>query len=99
MKGKKTSIELVDEIRKLRSTHSPPEIVKLMEDRLNRRTVYRILGRLKKEDERKAQEFEEQIRKEFEKEEQIREERARKVGWQRFVSGTQLPPNLRRVYS
>jgi hypothetical protein len=99
MKGEKTSPHLVDEIRQLRRLHRPAEIVRLMAGRLHQRTVYRILERLRREDEERARELAEEVRRAHAREEQRRRERVRSRGVRRFTSVAQFPANLRKVRS
>ena len=97
MQGKRTDPQLVDEIRQLRRAHRPAEIVRMMDGRLNRRTVYRVLERLRREDEERRSELAERVRLALELEEQRRRERMRSRGVRRFTSVAQIPPNLRKV--
>jgi hypothetical protein len=53
MKGKRTAQALIDEIDLLRTDHSPSEIIEQMVGRMSRRTVYRIIAKLKAEDEKR----------------------------------------------
>ena len=50
-KGKRISRALIDEIDKLRMSYRPPQIIEVMQGRVSPRSVYRILERLKKDDE------------------------------------------------
>jgi len=95
MQGKKSDPQLVDEIRSLRPAHRPAEIVRIMDGRLNRRTVYRILERLRREDEIRRRELAEQTRRALEREEVERIRRARMRGAERFTSVAQIPPRAR----
>jgi hypothetical protein len=97
MKGKKTDPELVEEIRKLRRVHLPAEVVKIMDGRVNRRTVYRILARLKQKDEQQRREDAERVRKALECEEAERRERVRRMGVRKYTKVSQFPANLRKV--
>jgi hypothetical protein len=97
MQGKRTDPQSVDEIRQLRRVHRPAEIVRMMDGRLNRRTVYRILERLRCEDEERRREDAERVRLALELEEAERIRRARIRGAERFTSVAQLPTNLRRL--
>lgn len=95
MQGKKTDPRLVDEIRELRRAHRPAEIVNLIAGRLHRRTVYRILAQLRRENEERRRENAERVRQALEREEAERIRRA----WMRevrpFRSVAQLPPRAR----
>jgi hypothetical protein len=97
MKGKRTDPELVEEIRQLRRAHRPAEIVKIMDGRLNRRTVYRWLKRLAREDEERARQLAEQTRRALEREEAEKRERVRLRGVRKYTQVSQFPTNLRRV--
>jgi hypothetical protein len=99
MRGKKTDPRLVDEIRELRRVNRPAEIVRMMDGRLHRRTVYRILARLRREEEERRREDAERVRRALEREEAERIRRARTRGAKRFTSVAQLPANLRKVRS
>ena len=95
LKGKKTDPKLVEEIRKLRTVHQPAEIVKIMDGRVGRRTVYRWLKRLAKEDKQRAIESAEEVRLALEREEAERIRRARMRGAVRFTNVAQIPPRAR----
>jgi hypothetical protein len=95
MKGKKTDPQLVEVIRQLRRMHRPAEIVKIMDGRLHRRTVYRILERLRREDEERRREDAERVRKALEREEADRIRRARTRGARPFRTVAQFPPRAR----
>ena len=95
MKGKRTDPELVQVIRKLRRAHRPAEIVRMMDGRLNRRTVYRILGRLRREDEERVKEAVEKGRRIYELEEQRRLKRAKLRGVRPYRTVAQFPPRAR----
>ena len=95
MKGKRRDPRLVDEIRELRRVHRPAEIVKMMADRLHRRTVYRILERFRREDEERRREDAEKVRRALEREEAERIRWARMRGVRPFRSVAQLPPRAR----
>jgi hypothetical protein len=69
----------------------------MMDGRLHRRTVYRILERLRREDEERWREDAERVRRALEREEAERIRRARMRGPERFTSVAQLPANLRKV--
>jgi hypothetical protein len=92
MKGKRTDSQLVDEIRQLRRAHRPAEIVRIMDGRLHRRTVYRILERLRREDEERWREDAEKVRRALEREEAERIRRARMRGARPFRTVAQFPP-------
>jgi len=99
LKGKRTDPQLVDEIRQLRRLHRPAEIVRMMDGRLHRRTIYRILERLRREDEERRRELAEQTRRALEREEAERRRRARLRGARPFRTVAQFPANLRKVRS
>ena len=80
MQGKRTDPHLIDEIRQLRWAHRPAQIVRIMDGRLNRRTVYRVLERLRREDEERRREDAERVRKALELEEADRIRRAKMRG-------------------
>jgi hypothetical protein len=94
MQGKSTDPQLVDEIRELRRVHRPADIVRMMDGRLHRRTVYRILERFRREDEERRREDAERVRLALEREEVERIRRARMRGARLFRSG-QWPPRAR----
>ena len=84
MRGKKTPEHLIDEVRQLRKSYPAAEVVKRMANRgLPRRTTYRLLAKLKREDEERRREDAERIR------------RARMRGAKRFTSVAQIPPRAR----
>jgi hypothetical protein len=95
VRGKKTDPRLVDEIRRLRTAHRPAEIVKIMEGRLSRRSVYRVLQRLKREDELRRRELAEQTRLALEREEAERRRRAKLRGVRPYKTVAQFPPRVR----
>jgi len=95
MQGKKTDPQLVDKIRKLRPAHRPAEIVRMMEGRVGRRTIYRWLKRLDREDEELNRELAEQTRRALEREEAERRRRARLRGARPFRTVAQIPPRAR----
>jgi hypothetical protein len=95
MQGRRTDPQLVDEIRELRRAHRPAEIVRMMDGRLHRRTVYRILERLKREDEELRREDAERLRLALEREEAERIRRARMRRARPFRSVAQIPPHAR----
>jgi hypothetical protein len=94
-KGKKIPQELIDEIDRLRMSCSPPKIIKIMRGRVSPRSVYRILGRLREEDEIRNRELAEQTRRALALQEQRRQERARMRGSRPFRSVAQIPPRAR----
>ncbi len=97
MRGKKTDRELIAEIAELLKLHRPADIVTIMAGRLPRRTVYRIIGKLKEEDEKRKLEEAEQFR-----ESMHRRTMSRLEIWQsrkRYRKTSDFPPNLRRVRS
>ena len=95
MKGKKTDPQLVEVIRQLRRMHRPAEIVKMMEGRLHRRTVYRILERLRRKDEERNRELAEQTRRALERADAERLRRAKMRGARPFRTVAQWPPRAR----
>lgn len=98
MRGKKTPEHLIDEVRQLRQAYPAAEVVKRMADRgLPRRTTYRILTKLKREDEERRREDAERVRRALEREETKQIRRARMRGAKRFTSVAQIPSNLRKV--
>ena len=97
MKGKRTDPRLVEEICELRRVHRPVLIVRMMHGRLHRRTVYRILERLRREDEERARESAEEVRRALDLEEKRRRERVRRMGVRKYNSVAQFPANLRKV--
>ena len=99
MRGKRTDPRLVDVIRKLRRVNRTAEIVEVMEGRLHRRTTYRILERLRREDEERAKEAVEKGRRMYELEEQRRRERVRRMGVRKYTKVSQFPSRLRKVLS
>ena len=99
MKGRRTDPQLVEVIRQLRRMHRPAEIVRMMDGRLHRRTVYRWLKILEREDEERWREDAEKVRRALERGEAERIRRARMRGAQRFTNVSQVAPNLRKVRS
>ena len=95
LKGKRTDPQFVHEIRKLRRVHRPAEIVKIMDGRLHRRTVYRWLKRLAREDEERWREDAERVRRALERSEAKRIRRARMRGARPFRTVAQFPPRAR----
>ncbi len=99
MRGKKTSKIIVDKIDRLRKECSPSEVVKRLDGRLPKRTIYRILKRLRNRDEEKAREAERQICESKQQEIQQRLEANPIPKVERFKRTSQFPPNLRAVRS
>ena len=97
MRGRKTPEYLIDEIRRLRKVYPAAEVVRRMADKLPRRTVYRILERLRREDEERVKEAIEKGRRMYELEEQQQRERVRRMGVRKYTSVSQFPANLRKV--
>ena len=97
MRGKRTDPQLVDEIRQLRRMHRPAEIVRMMDGRLHRRTVYRWLKILEREDEEQRREDAERVRRALEREEAERRERVRRMGARKYTNVAQFPARLRKV--
>lgn len=95
MRGKRTDPKLVDKIRQLRRVHRPAEIVRMMGGRLHRRTVYRVLERLRREDEERVKEAVEKGRRMYELEEQRRLKRAKLRGVRPYRTVAQFPPRAR----
>ena len=95
MKGKRTDPKLVEEIRQLRRVHRPAEVVRMMDGRVNRRTVYRTLERLRREDEERRRENAEKTRRVLERAEAERIRRARMRGARPFRTVAQFPPRAR----
>jgi hypothetical protein len=91
MRGKKTDRELIAEIAELLKLHRPADIVMFMAGRLPRRTVYRIIAKLKAEDEKRKLKEAEQFR-------QSMQQRTKSQSRKRYKS-SDLPPNLWRVRS
>jgi len=95
LKGKKTDPQLVEEKSRLRRAHRPAEIVRMMDGRLNRRTVYRIVERLRREDDERRREDAEKVRRALEREEAKRIRRARLRGARPFRTVARFPPRAR----
>ena len=95
MRGKKTDGKLIAEIAELLKLHRPAEIVTIMAG-LPRRTLYRIIAKLKAEDEKRKFEEAEQFRESMHQwtASRLKIWRSRK----RYKS-SDLPPNLWRVRS
>ena len=96
MKGKRTDSKLIDEIDILRTDHSPSEIIKKIAGRTSRRTVYRVLSKLKAEDEKRKLKEAEQFR-----ESMYQQTTSRLKNWQsrKRYKSSDFPPNLWRVRS
>jgi len=97
MRGKKTDGELIVEIAELLKLHRPADIVAVMAGRLPRRTLYRIIAKLKAEDEKRKIEERERFR-----ESMHQWATSRLKNWQsrkRYKKSSDLPSNLRRVRS
>ena len=97
MRGKKTDRKVIDEIAELLTLHRPADIVTIMAGRLPRRTLYRIIGKLKEEDEKRKLEERERFR-----ESMYQQATSRLKVWQskkRYKKSSDLPPNLRLVRS
>ena len=96
MRGKKTDRELIAEIAELLKLHRPADVVTIMAGRLPRRTVYRIIAKLKAEDEKRKLKEEEQFR-----ESMYQQTTSRLENWQsrKRYKSSDFPPNLRRVRS
>jgi hypothetical protein len=69
----------------------------MMEGRLHRRTVYRILERLRREDEERAREFAEELRRAHALELERRRERVRRLGVRKYTNVSHFPARLRKV--
>jgi transcription initiation factor TFIID subunit TAF12 len=97
VRGKKTDAKLIDEIAKLLKLHRPADVVSMMAGRLPRRTVYRIIAKLKAEDQRRKFEEAQQFRQSMERRTMSHLEflQSRK----RYKKVSDFPPNLRRVRS
>jgi DNA polymerase III gamma/tau subunit len=96
MKGRRTDLKLIDEIDILRTNHSPSQIIKKMVGRVSKRSVYRILSKLKAEDEKQKMEEAEQFR-----ESMHHWTTSRLENWQsrKRYKSSDFPPNLWRVRS
>ena len=94
-KGKRISKELIDEIDKLRVSYRPPQIIEIMKGRVSPRSVYRILQRLKQEDELRRRERAEQTRRALERKEAERVRRARIRGARPVRTVAQILPIAR----
>ncbi len=96
MRGKKTDGKLITEIAELLKLHRPADIVTIMAGILPRRTLYRIIAKLKAEDEKRK----------IEERERFRESMhywatSRLKNWQshKRYKTSDFPPNLWRVRS
>ena len=97
MRGKKTDGELIAEIAELLKLHRPADVVAMTAGSLPRRTVYRIIAKLRAEDERRKLEEAEHFRQSME-----RQAVSRLEIWQsrkRYKKVSDFPPNLWRVRS
>ena len=98
MRGRKTDKILISEIAELlKQRHRPAEIVRIMAERLPRRTVYRIIANLKMEAERRRLEREERLQEEMVLRTLSRYEILQSRKRYRKVSG--FPHNLWRIRS
>jgi hypothetical protein len=97
LRGKRTDRKLIAEIADLLKLHRPADIVAIMAGRLPRRTVYRIIVKLKEEDEKRKLEEAEQFRESMHQWATSRLEylESRK----RYKKVSDFPPNLWRVRS
>ena len=96
MRGKKTDGKMIAEIAELLKLHRPAEIVAVMAGRLPRRTVYRIIGRLKAEDEKRRVEEARQFRESMQRRTTTHLEF---LASRKRYKSSDLPPNLWRVRS
>ncbi len=97
MRGKRTDGELIAEIAELLKLHRPADIVTIMAGRrLPRRTAYRIIGKLRAEDEKLRLEEAEQFR-----ESMLQWTASRLENWQsrKRYKSSDFPPHLWRVRS
>jgi hypothetical protein len=94
-KGKKIPRELIDEIDRQRMSCSPPQIIEVMKGRVSPRSVYRILSRLKEEDEARRRKRAERIQRALEREREEKRRRARLRGARPFRTVAQWPPRAR----
>ncbi len=97
MRGKRTNGKLIAEIADLLKLHRPADIVAIMAGRLPRRTVYRIIGKLKEADKKRKLEEAEQFRESMQR--QIASRLETLESRKRFKKVADLPPNLWRVRS
>ena len=97
MRGQKTDRKVIAEIADLLKLHRPADIVTIMAGLLPRRTVYRIIGKLKAEDEKRKMEAAEQFRQSMQRRTKSHLEflESRK----RYKKVSDFPPNLWRVRS
>ncbi len=97
MRGKKTDRKVIAEIAELLKLHRPAAIVTIMVGRLPRRSVYRIIAKLKAEDEKRKIEERERFRESMHywATSRLKNYQSRK----RFKKVGDLPPNLWRVRS
>jgi transcription initiation factor TFIID subunit TAF12 len=96
MRGKKTDRELIAEIAELLKLHRPADIVMFMAGRLPRRTVYRIISKLKAEDDKRKLEEAEQFRQSMQ---QRTKSHLEYLESRKRYKSSDLPPNLWRVRS
>jgi len=97
LRGKRTDRKVIDEIDELLKFHRLAEIASIMAGRLPRRTVYRIIGKLKEEDENRKLAEAERFRESMHQRTMSRLEiwQSRK----RYRKVSDFPPNLWRVRS
>lgn len=97
MRGKKTDGKMIDEIAELLKLHRPADVVTMTATRVPRRTVYRIIAKLKAENERRKLEEAERFQQSMQRRtmSQLEYLESRK----RFKKVSDFPPNLRRVRS
>jgi transcription initiation factor TFIID subunit TAF12 len=96
MRGKKTDRELIAEIAELLKLHRPADIVMFMAGRLPRRTVYRIIAKLKAEDEKRKLKEAEQFRQSMQ---QRTKSHLEYLESRKRYKSSDFPPNLWRVRS
>ena len=96
MRGKKTDRELIAEIAELLKLHRPADIVTIMAGRLPRRTVYRIISKLKAEDDKRKLEEAEQFRQSMQ---QRTKSHLEYLESRKRYKSSDFPPNLWRVRS
>lgn len=97
MRGRKNPEYLIEEVRQLRQAYPAAEVVMRMTGKSPRRTVYRILERLRQEDEKRVKKATEKGRRMYELEEQWRRERVRRMGVRKYTEVSQFPANMRKV--
>lgn len=92
----KTPEYLIHEVRQLQKSYPATEVVERMTHRgLPRRTTYRLLAKLKQEDEERMCELAERVRQALEREEDEQIRWARMRGGRPFRSVAQLLPRAR----